>query len=237
MAPDSRAAKKARRALPAEALEGLRARCPEAARPEDLEDYCRFLALKVAAKDWYASLLSPPVVVDKIWHAHLLDTLAYEEACAAMGVPRDVRIIHHNPGGGLDAVARAQRQQRALQHYKACWGAPPGGNWGDDRKRAAGPSPAGEHMRRNQHNNDPGGEHSINLKVVMAQDGNEVYFKCKMTTPLQKLMHAFCHREGVSMSSVKFFFDNQRIMAEWTPSQLGMEDGDVIDVLREAQGC
>ena len=37
----------------------------------------------------------------------------------------------------------------------------------------------------------------LNLKVV-TQDGNEIFFKCKMTTPLQKLMTAFCNRQGVA---------------------------------------
>ena len=93
--------------------------------PTDLDDYRRFLALKVAAQDWYASLLSPPAVVDRIWHAHLLDTLGYEETCAAIGVPSDVRIIHHNPNGGNDAAARAARLERSLKYYKEAFGAPP----------------------------------------------------------------------------------------------------------------
>merc|ERR1712216_977485 len=79
-----------------------------------------------------------------------------------------------------------------------------------------------------------GGEH-INLKVV-TQDGNEIYFKCKQTTPLQKLMHAFCNRQGVSMQSVRFLFDGNRINETQTPQQLEMEDGDVIDVMVEQQG-
>ena len=79
-----------------------------------------------------------------------------------------------------------------------------------------------------------GGEH-INLKVV-TQDGNEIYFKCKQTTPLQKLMHAFCNRQGVSTNSVRFLFDGNRINETQTPAQLDMEDGDVIDVMVEQQG-
>jgi small ubiquitin-related modifier len=63
-----------------------------------------------------------------------------------------------------------------------------------------------------------GGEH-INLKVV-TQDGNEIYFKCKQTTPLQKLMHAFCNRQGVSTNSVRFLFDGNRINETQTPAQV-----------------
>jgi len=76
---------------------------------------------------------------------------------------------------------------------------------------------------------------AINLKVV-TQDGNEIYFKCKMTTPLQKLMNAFCQRNGVTMQSVRFLFDGARLGPQQTPKDLDMEDGDVIDVMVEQQG-
>ena len=83
-------------------------------------------------------------------------------------------------------------------------------------------------------NMQEGGE-QINLKVV-TQGGNETYFKCKETTPLKKLMDAFCNRQGVSTYSVFFLFDGNRIHERQTPEQLDMEDGDVIDVMFEQQG-
>jgi small ubiquitin-related modifier len=76
---------------------------------------------------------------------------------------------------------------------------------------------------------------TINLKVS-TQDGNEIFFKCKMTTPLSKLMNAFCQRQGVTMQSVRFLFDGSRITPEQTPKELDMEDGDAIDVMVEQQG-
>ncbi len=36
----------------------------------------------------------------------------------------------------------------------------------------------------------------LNLKVV-GQDGQVVQFKIKATTPLRKLMHAFCDRQRI----------------------------------------
>jgi len=38
-------------------------------------------------------------------------------------------------------------------------------------------------------------EELLNLKTV-SDDGSETYFKLKYTTPLQKLMHAFCNAKG-----------------------------------------
>jgi len=75
----------------------------------------------------------------------------------------------------------------------------------------------------------------INLTVV-TQDGNEIFFKMKQSCPLGKLMNAFCNRQGVSMQSVRFLFDGQRLREQQTPAELDMEDGDVIDVMVEQMG-
>ena len=76
---------------------------------------------------------------------------------------------------------------------------------------------------------------TISLKVL-TRDGNEVYFKCKKKTSLAKLMNAFCQRQGVDQKSVRFLFDGERVRENNTPDELGMEDGDVIDVMVEQQG-
>ena len=57
-----------------------------------------------------------------------------------------------------------------------------------------------------------------------------------MTTPLNKLMAAFCQRNGVAQNSVRFLFDGNRVNPNQTPQELEMEDGDVIDVMQEQQG-
>jgi len=71
----------------------------------------------------------------------------------------------------------------------------------------------------------------INLKVL-TQTGAEFCFKgCGYTTPLRKLMHAFCNHQNCSMGSVRFFFDGIQINETQAPSLLEMEDCDVIDVM------
>ena len=70
----------------------------------------------------------------------------------------------------------------------------------------------------------------LNLKVE-TQHGEEIYFKMKYTSPLQKLMHAFCNRQGVDMNTVSFLFDGDEIISTETPLDLDMQDGDVIDVI------
>ncbi|KAG2388663.1 hypothetical protein C9374_000102 [Naegleria lovaniensis] len=80
-----------------------------------------------------------------------------------------------------------------------------------------------------------GKEQHINVKVV-SQDGVEVFFKIKKSTPLKKLMEAYCKRQGLSAASVRFVFDGNRINGNETADELEMDDQDVIDVLVEQTG-
>lgn len=71
---------------------------------------------------------------------------------------------------------------------------------------------------------------SLNIKV-MAQDGTEVFFKMRPTTPFKKLFDAYCNRQGLPRSAVHWLFDGGRIQEDETPSDLEMEDGDTVDAV------
>ena len=43
------------------------------------------------------------------------------------------------------------------------------------------------------------------------QDGAEVFFKIKKSTRFAKMFDAFCERQGIDPSSVRFLFDGERI--------------------------
>ncbi|XP_068178284.1 small ubiquitin like modifier 2a [Antennarius striatus] len=75
----------------------------------------------------------------------------------------------------------------------------------------------------------------INLKVT-GQDGSVVQFKIKRHTPLSKLMKAYCERQGLTLSQIRFRFDGQPVNETDTPSQLEMEDEDTIDVFQQQTG-
>lgn len=57
----------------------------------------------------------------------------------------------------------------------------------------------------------PANKNHVNLKVV-TQHGNAIHYKCKQTSPLQNLMHAFCNRQGVGVHSVRFIFDGNLVI-------------------------
>jgi hypothetical protein len=64
----------------------------------------------------------------------------------------------------------------------------------------------------------PGSSEHLNIKVT--DNNNEVFFKIKRTTKLEKLMGAFCERQGKSQSSVRFLFDGTRVQGTDTPDNV-----------------
>jgi small ubiquitin-related modifier len=76
---------------------------------------------------------------------------------------------------------------------------------------------------------------TLNVKVV-SQDGTEIFFKCKPHTNMSRLMTAYAQRQGVNLKSVRFLFDGERVREDQTPKELGLEDGDSIDVVMEQVG-
>merc|ERR1711935_1327601 len=71
---------------------------------------------------------------------------------------------------------------------------------------------------------------------VKDQQGSEVQFKIKKTTPLRKLMDAYCSRLGLQASQVRFMVDGERIGPDDSAEKLGLEDEDLIDVAMEQTG-
>lgn len=75
----------------------------------------------------------------------------------------------------------------------------------------------------------------IHIKVINSE-GSELIFKMKETATLNKLMDAYCKRQGLQQNSVRFSFDGERISGKETVKELGLIDQDVIDVMTEQVG-
>ncbi|KAG9228004.1 small ubiquitin-like modifier 1 [Amylocarpus encephaloides] len=74
--------------------------------------------------------------------------------------------------------------------------------------------------------------------TVRDQANNEIAFRVKAGTKLEKLMSAYSKERSLGLSSLRFFFDNHRIQKFETPQSLNMEDNDIIDVhLEQTGGC
>ena len=71
-----------------------------------LENYQCYLALKVCTGDWDATILSPPIPIDAMWHEHILDTKRYAEDCIII---TKNRFFHHDADGDLNIMERWER--------------------------------------------------------------------------------------------------------------------------------
>ncbi|PHH76353.1 hypothetical protein CDD82_4035 [Ophiocordyceps australis] len=80
----------------------------------------------------------------------------------------------------------------------------------------------------------PANSEHLNIKVT--DSSNEIFFKIKRSTKLEKLMNAFCERQGKAMASVRFLFDGTRVQPTDTPDALDMADGDTLEVHQEQVG-
>ncbi|EPE03218.1 ubiquitin-like modifier [Ophiostoma piceae UAMH 11346] len=89
-------------------------------------------------------------------------------------------------------------------------------------------------MGDSNHDDAPAASEHLNIKVT--DNNNEVFFKIKRTTKLEKLMSAFCERQGKTLNSVRFLFDGQRVQPTDTPDSLEMQDSDTLEVHQEQLG-
>ena len=71
---------------------------------------------------------------------------------------------------------------------------------------------------------------------VRDQTGDEMFFKVKKTTKMEKILSAYAQRRGVSLQSLRFMLDGTRIKETDTPKMLELDDNDQIDVMLEATG-
>ncbi len=75
----------------------------------------------------------------------------------------------------------------------------------------------------------------ISVKVV-GQDGNVIFFKIKKSTPLRKLISAYCSKIGIKEDQMRFLFDGERIKGDSTAAELEIEDGNIIDAVLQQTG-
>jgi small ubiquitin-related modifier len=68
------------------------------------------------------------------------------------------------------------------------------------------------------------------LLTVHDQQGRKVNFRIKRSTPLRKLMDAYCDHVGSQASGLRFTVLGERLQPHYTAELLRLESEDVIDV-------
>lgn len=71
---------------------------------------------------------------------------------------------------------------------------------------------------------------------VQSQEGNELHFKIKPTTLFSKVVDQYCKCTGTERDAVRFLFDGNRIDPQKTAAEIGLHDGDEVDVMIQQFG-
>lgn len=66
--------------------------------------------------------------------------------------------------------------------------------------------------------------------------GSSVAFRVKLSTEFNKVMSAYCTRNGIEFGSIKFLFDGNQLRPDQTIRQIGLSEGDVVDVMASQVG-
>ncbi len=73
--------------------------------------------------------------------------------------------------------------------------------------------------------------------VIRSGSGEEITFKIKKDSQLNKAFAAYCERVGVALESVRFLFDGEAVRGEKTLRGIGMkQDYTVIEAVMEQTG-
>lgn len=208
--------------------------------------YRQFMVLKYNNDDYDATILSPSVVVDKVWHQHLLDVKHYVQACHDF---TGGHLIGHNPDGGLDATARLERIKNTKVALKSAFGKEGvnevawsfenlnGGKNGTNKRVCISSN------SQSESNNQDGilsGEGTNMITVSIRDQTNEtISFRVRKCMRLGKVFRCFSEKKGVAHSSFRFYSEQQeeRLGDNQTFEECGIEDGDEITCMLEQTGC
>jgi small ubiquitin-related modifier len=184
---------------------------PESEARKILKAYRQFLVLKKIKEDWNAEILSPSAEVDLMWHQHILDVVNYSHDCMLLCG----HVIGHNPDGGLNDSARAERRrvtQAALtEHFGA--------------EAVDNIPPTVVEPRR-----DPTEPITIRIRN---QTGEETSYCVRWGQRLGTVFEAYARRKGANDSTLRFLLDGERILDHETARMLELTDQDRIDCVLE----
>ncbi|XP_011091451.1 small ubiquitin-related modifier 1 [Sesamum indicum] len=71
---------------------------------------------------------------------------------------------------------------------------------------------------------------------IKSQDGDELYFRFGREKRMKALLSKYCEEKNVDLETLRFLYNGRQINFSATPTELGMEDGDMIDAMTSQDG-
>lgn len=170
------------------------------------EEYKKFLALKAAVKDWTCDLLSAPPLIDRLWRLHSLTHEYYSLCVQTFGF-----VIEHDKDTSLArrfAAAAAVRARYGIAFDETVW------TFGPIARDDDAGEPASKRRRRS----------TLTVRI-QDQTHEDIYFRLRDTTSLDKLQASYARRMRVT---VCLQYHGLPVRPGQTPKSLRMNDGDVL---------
>jgi hypothetical protein len=189
---------------------------PESKARKILKAYRQFLMLKKIKEDWNTEILSPSAEVDLMWHQHILDVVNYSHDCMLLCG----HVVGHNPDGGLDDSARAERREATRAALEEHFGeeAIVDNIWPTaDEPRVADPE-------------------SLMVRI-RDQTGEETFFRIRWRTQMLKVFETYAQHKQVRADQLRFLLGGERILDHETAEKLELTEEDQIDCMLELSGC
>jgi hypothetical protein len=183
-----------------------------------LKAYRQFLVLKKIKEDWNAEILSPSEKVDLMWHQHILDVVNYSHDCMLLCG----HLVGHNPDGGLNNTARAERRKATLAALKE--------NFGEEAGDATLPTVVESRVA----NTD-----LITARIRDIRDilGYETCFRIRVGQRLEILFKQYARMRGDNSHELRFLLDGETLLDHQTAEMVELEDNYQIDCMLEQGGC
>ena len=204
-----------------------------------LEGYRQFMKLKLQLEDWDATALSPSLVVDRVWHEHLLDNKHYNQACLDYAKT----IIYHDPDGALNKHDHAERLKTTKVALKVLfgqgintdvWNFP---NDATDRTKFV----VVDDRTKKRHRSDD--TLTLEFQFCVHEQLRVYYLSAEKKEKFGVVFGRFAAiglgSEGKleHASHWRFLLDGERIEPTQIPDNFELSDVVVIDVLEEQTGC
>ena len=210
-----------------------------------LKGYQHFMRLKKLHEDWNATQLSPSLVVDQVWHMHMMDPRHYVKACQEYC---DGEIIGHNPDGGMDYQARKQRRKNTKFGLISMlgkrtldadiWGSLDEGNVQESKNPMAEPKDAEE--GESDDDSQVGDYHSDNFVTICIREmtGKKTDFRVPRNMPLEKtLFKKFVKYIGTGFDDFRYIYAQKQMVGHETPNSLSMQEGSTVHAIARMRGC
>jgi hypothetical protein len=209
-----------------------------------LKAYRQFLQLKKIYRDYDATLLSPSLSVDLMWHQHVLDTKNYLHDCALLC---GGQFVHHRPDGAAEGEERDKRrvatkeallnnmEELGLEYaeWKELFEAEPGTPMG----RSSGPA-AGSNRPPVVELPNPRNRPTICISVI-TWSGVEHRVNTPVSGPLSSLFRVVLAKYGIPLDAVRCIYQGRLVPVDTTdtPRDHGLRDGSRIHLILTLRGC